>query len=303
MYTCPECGQLAEMNNNICEHCGVKVKICPDCGTALDLSTEICDFCGISLAKAASAPVQTTATAPVQNPQTTTANEEDLDKLKMQERDLARFAEDSLKPYLTAAKMISLASVLVMIFGIFTIPFSYTLGGSKMLLMNLSFIVAFLIGCLSDIFRTFAPVFSASKVANKVKQDNFDYKTFYKNVKIYKHKKHGVTEEATDRKGIVLKLSLTSDSIILSKALAYKEKPSSVIAMIIGMIIYFHFSATALVIALISFNLNFPNLDYSNPLYWVAFIIFILGAVILGIFSNSDKHALNLIFDIKESNE
>lgn len=46
LVNCPNCGEKTALLNNVCEHCGSKVKKCTECGNVVLNDALTCDYCG-----------------------------------------------------------------------------------------------------------------------------------------------------------------------------------------------------------------------------------------------------------------
>lgn len=47
---CPKCGKKFNSEQQMCEHCGCKIKICSECGNVVEEFSQSCDFCGLEFA-------------------------------------------------------------------------------------------------------------------------------------------------------------------------------------------------------------------------------------------------------------
>ena len=269
MYSCPACGQLTEMNNNVCEHCGTLVKICPECKTAVASNLDFCDFCGLLLEDVKPAPSAITVPAAVEaapaestsiiaapaasetvaitptKPKKAEPAAVKMDQLRDKEKAMVYFVENTIRPFSKARRFFNnlcawlVVVPLVLFLTLLVLSFTKNFQGKFPFLplmipvMLISFIVLFLISRVFAFLEIFALVLTSSKIVRHAKKIDFDYVNFYGNSKILKAVRGvGIIESENGEDGN-LSLSFSPGSVQLIQAFLYKKRGFTVFIKII----------------------------------------------------------------------
>lgn len=183
VVSCPGCGKKTALLNNVCEHCGIKVKKCIECGNIMKESQTICDYCGYSFEQTKEKEVEQTKETGISK------------ELRKTAVDLIAFAQSENKKYNRLGKVfgsfgfvffILIMAICALHDKLFENANSLSSVASTVFICKIILVLSGILFILSLLFKEFRGLFSVGAISRQIDAKKFDYNSYYKHPSIGK---------------------------------------------------------------------------------------------------------------------